>query len=202
MVYFHSTNNYQSIFLFPSRVSNLLYDTFLYYTILYYTIQCYPIVYHITILYYNILYDAQLHSTLQYYAMLYSTIPYYTILYYTILYYTKLTILYTYIHTYIYLIYKYTPIYVPQYPTGGGIETMRDITEKEVLFMVRQKNRFYQSSEFEPFLCSRYFGEIFSIWTQGSQKLSGLFNYLNSLHLTFNFTVDYSATIDKLETDL
>ena len=38
--------------------------------------------------------------------------------------------------------------------------------------------------------------------TKGSKKLSGLFNCRNSLHPTIKFTMDYSTTIDKLETDL
>ena len=38
--------------------------------------------------------------------------------------------------------------------------------------------------------------------TKGSKKLSGLFNCRNSLHPTIQFTMDYSTTIDKLETDL
>ena len=68
--------------------------------------------------------------------------------------------------------------------------------------MTGLEKRYFQSSEFEPFLCSRYLDGIFFIWTQGSRKLNGLFNCINSLHPTFRFTMDYSTTIDELETDL
>ena len=60
----------------------------------------------------------------------------------------------------------------------------------------------FQNSECEPFMWLRYLDEIFYIWTQGSQKLNGPFNCVNSLHATIKFTLDYSTTIGKLETDL
>ena len=68
--------------------------------------------------------------------------------------------------------------------------------------MAGLEKTFFQSSEFEPFLCSQYLDEIFCIWTQCSQILNRLFHCINSLNLTFKFTADYSKTIYKLETDL
>ena len=72
------------------------------------------------------------------------------------------------------------------------------------LFMAGLEKRIFQNSEFESFLWLEYLNlnEIFCIWTQGFQKLKGLFNCISSPHLTINFTMDYCATIDKLETDL
>ena len=70
------------------------------------------------------------------------------------------------------------------------------------LFMAGLEKRILQNSEFEPILWLGHLNEIFCIWTQGSQKLKGLFICINSPHLTIKFTMDYSATIDKLETDL
>ena len=46
----------------------------------------------------------------------------------------------------------------------------------------------------KPFLWLRYLDEIFGIWTQNFQKLNELFNCINSLHPTVNFTRDYSTT--------
>ena len=46
----------------------------------------------------------------------------------------------------------------------------------------------------KPFLWLRYLDEIFGIRTQNFQKLNELFNCINSLHPTFNFTRDYSTT--------
>ena len=68
--------------------------------------------------------------------------------------------------------------------------------------MERLEKRIFQSSEFELFLCLQYIDKIFCTWTQGSQKLNCLFNCINSMHPTVKFTMNYSTTIDKLETDL
>ena len=46
----------------------------------------------------------------------------------------------------------------------------------------------------KPFLWLRYLDEIFGIWTQNFQKLNELFNCINSLHPTVNFTRDYCTT--------
>ena len=82
------------------------------------------------------------------------------------------------------------------------------------LFMTELEKRIFQNSQFNPFLWLRYLDEIFGIWTQCSQKLNKLFNCINSLHPTVNFTKDYSTTEinflgvtvtkvgNKLETDL
>ena len=60
----------------------------------------------------------------------------------------------------------------------------------------------------------RYLDESFCIWIQGYQNLNELFHYINSLHPTIKFTMDYSITeinflgvtvtkvCNKLETDL
>ena len=60
--------------------------------------------------------------------------------------------------------------------------------------MTELEKEIFQNSEFKPFLWLRYFDEVFDIWTQGSQKLKELFNYINSLHPVIKFTMDYSAT--------
>ena len=67
--------------------------------------------------------------------------------------------------------------------------------------MAGLEKRIFQNSEFEFFVWLRYFDELFCIWTQGSQKFNEL-NCINSLHPTITLTMDYSTTVDKLETEL
>ena len=70
------------------------------------------------------------------------------------------------------------------------------------LLMAGLEKKIFQISQFEPFLWLEYLYEIFFIWIQCSQKLNRHFNCINSLLPTIKFTMDYSATIDKLETYL
>ena len=70
------------------------------------------------------------------------------------------------------------------------------------LLMAGLEKKIFQNSQFEPFLRLEYLYEIFFIWIQCSQKLNRHFHCINSLLPTIKFTMDYSATIDKLETDL
>lgn len=46
------------------------------------------------------------------------------------------------------------------------------------LFITRFQKRIFQNNEFKVFLWYRYLGDIFCIWTKGSQKLNKSFNWI------------------------
>ena len=82
------------------------------------------------------------------------------------------------------------------------------------IFMAVFEKGILQNSVFKSFLWFRYLDDNFYIWTQVSQNLNKFFKYINNLHPTIKFTMDYSTkginfldvTVtkvgNKLETDL
>ena len=60
--------------------------------------------------------------------------------------------------------------------------------------MAGLEKKIFEKSEFKTFVWLRYLDDIFTIWSQGHEKLNEFFDYLNNLHVTIKFTMDYSAT--------
>ena len=68
------------------------------------------------------------------------------------------------------------------------------------LFMAGLDKRIFENSEYHPYLWLRFLDDIFCIWTDDLEKLQEFFKFLNALHPTIKFTMDYSyETINFLD---
>ena len=50
----------------------------------------------------------------------------------------------------------------------------------------------FEKSLFQPYLWLRYLDDIFCIWTEGLENLKEFFGFLNNVHPSIKFTMEYS----------
>ena len=60
------------------------------------------------------------------------------------------------------------------------------------IFMGEVETEFFKSEELQPFLCRCYIGNMFFIWTHGTQELNSFLNKLNKFHPNLSFTYETS----------
>ena len=58
--------------------------------------------------------------------------------------------------------------------------------------MADVEKEIFEKSHFQPFLWLRYLDDIFCIWTEGLENLKEFFGFLNNVHPSIKFTMEYS----------
>ena len=68
------------------------------------------------------------------------------------------------------------------------------------IFMAGLEEQLFREYDITPLVWLRYLDDIFCVWTEGEQKLKEFFEFLNNIHPTIKFTMDYSLRkIDFLD---
>ena len=60
------------------------------------------------------------------------------------------------------------------------------------IFMAGLEEEIFEKSHFQPYLWLRYLDDIFCIWTEGLENLKEFFGFLNNVHPSIKFTMEYS----------
>ena len=60
------------------------------------------------------------------------------------------------------------------------------------IFMAGLEEEIFEKSHFQPYLWLRYLDDIFCIWTEGLENLKEFFGFLNNIHPSIKFTMEYS----------
>ena len=58
--------------------------------------------------------------------------------------------------------------------------------------MAGLEEQIFEKSHFQPYLWLRYLDDIFCIWTEGLENLKEFFGFLNNVHPSIKFTMEYS----------
>ena len=58
-------------------------------------------------------------------------------------------------------------------------------------FMAGLEEETFEKSHFQPYLWLRYLDDIFCIWTEGLENLKEFFGFLNNVHPSVKFTMEY-----------
>ena len=60
------------------------------------------------------------------------------------------------------------------------------------IFMTGLEEELFEKSHFQPYLWLQYLDHIFCIWTEGLENLKEFFGFLNKVHPSIKFTMEYS----------
>ena len=58
--------------------------------------------------------------------------------------------------------------------------------------MASLEEEIFERSHFQPYFWLWYLGDIFCIWTEGLKNLKEFFGFLNNIHPSIKFTMEYS----------
>ena len=61
------------------------------------------------------------------------------------------------------------------------------------IFMAGLEEKIFREYNTTPYIWLRYLDDIFYVWTEGEEKLKEFLNFLNNIHPTIKFTMDYSS---------
>ena len=60
------------------------------------------------------------------------------------------------------------------------------------IFMAGLEEEIFEKSYFQPYLWFQYLDDIFCIWTDGLENLNEFFGFLNNIHTSIKFSMEYS----------